>query len=48
MRIASSSEISVAPTALQYTLNETLFNICVRICEKGSYARIRFCNFEEA
>ena len=22
--------------------------ICDRICEKGSYTRIRFCNFEEA
>ena len=25
------------------------FNIiCDRICEKGSYTRIRFCNFDEA
>ena len=29
-------------------LSSRSFSICDRICEKGSYTHIRFCNFEEA
>ena len=44
LRTIVSNVISIRKTVY----DPVLFRICDRICEKGSYTRIRFSNFVEA